>query len=332
MNIFKNSKGEWEFKTLPKDFNPIYKDSLLSYINSFSSLFDKAKVKSEFEFILTLLRFRGLQDPGWDPWENTIKTFDSLMRLLKIIKEFETKRHLSLWLYCHIVEASEPYEIIANLINIIDDGRFKISNFPDKKRGNYEIPQYPSEKINKLIKMSEKINMSDSVFPFIDIFDRELRNAISHSDYSLYKGEVRINKKDPKIYNHDKIETLINKAIAYFDAIKFLIHIHIQNYKTPKVIPVSPEFSKDPKEKAITIIRKDYGLVGIRDNWNKEELNRGCIPFRIGRFHRYELDLLNNNPFLTILPKDKIKRINNILKILPKFISRYIVKKLQDKF
>jgi hypothetical protein len=305
---------------------------LLNYINSFSPLFDKAKIKSEFEFILTLLRFRGLQDPGWDPWENTIKTFNNLMRLLKRIKEFETKRHLSLWLYCHIVEASEPYEIIANLINIIDDGRFKISNFPDKQRGNYKIPQYPSEKINKLVKMSEKINMSDSVFPFKDIFDKELRNAISHSDYSLYKGEVRINKKDLKIYKHEEIQALINKAIAYFDAIKFLISLHIHSYQKPKVIPVHSEFSQDPQEKAITIIRKDYGLVGIKDNWTEEELKRGKIPFRIGRFHKYELELLNKDQFLTILPKDKIKRINNILKILPKFISRYIVKKLQDKF
>lgn len=65
MSIVKDLKGGWDFKNIPKSFNPIYKESLIKYFNTFGPLFNKAKSKSEFEFVLTLLRFRGLKDPGW---------------------------------------------------------------------------------------------------------------------------------------------------------------------------------------------------------------------------------------------------------------------------
>lgn len=47
------------------------------------------------------------------------------------IRDFETQRYLFLWLYGHIIEASEPYEIAANLITIIDGERFNINNFKE---------------------------------------------------------------------------------------------------------------------------------------------------------------------------------------------------------
>lgn len=329
MSIIKNSKGKWDFKNIPKSFNPIYKEALIKYFNTFGPLFEKAKSKSEFEYIITLLRFRGLQDPGWDAWKNTLEAIDGITKLLKRIKDFRIRKHLSLWLYCHIVEASEPYEIIANLINIVDGGRFIKNNFPDNARG---IPKSPSQKINKLTVMSNNINIPDLIFPFNDVFNREIRNAISHSDYAIYNGEVRLPKGGGKVYSQEEIQSLVNKALAYFDTFKNLISFYIRSYEKPKIISVHPEFSKDPQEKAITIIRKGCGLVGIKDNFTKEELKKGKIPFNLGRFHRYELNLLKKDPFPAILPKDKIKRINNILKYLPKFISKYIVKKLQNKF
>jgi hypothetical protein len=56
-----------------------------------------------------------------------------------------------------------------------------------------------------------------------EIWDRELRNAIFHSDYSVHGAEVRF-KKDgyPQVYGHEQITTLVNRALAYFDALRFL--------------------------------------------------------------------------------------------------------------
>ena len=317
---------KWSIVGNVRGWNAVYKDATIRYLNSFDPLFEKAKDISEFEFINTLIRVRGLQDAGWDPWENTVKAFDCLTKLEKRIKDFETIRHLFLWLYGHIVEASEPYEIIANLMNIIEGKRFIIRNFPDKQMGKYSKPQTPSEKIEHLTNMAYKIKMPDSIFPFTDVFDRELRNAIFHSDYSLHGGEVRLSRGYGKIYTHEEIQSLINKGLAYFEAFKNLMTLHIRSYQVPKVISVHPEFSKDSDEKAITIIRTGYGLVGLKDNLTPEELKKGKIPFRTGRFFRYETKMLDKDPALTVLPLNRIEKFNRMLKLLPKFIRRRIVK------
>lgn len=52
------------------------------------------------------------------------------------------------------------------------------------------------------------------------------------------------------------------------------------------------------------------------------------MHLRIGRFRKYELDILNKKRSLTSLPTDRIKKVNKILRILPKLIRKYIVKKI----
>ena len=45
--------------------------------------------------------------------------------------------------------------------------------------------------------------MPDVVVPIKDFFDKDLRNAIFHSDYSFYDGEIRLN--DPaRIYSREE--------------------------------------------------------------------------------------------------------------------------------
>lgn len=310
---------------------PVFKESLEGYARALAPLFEKAQKTCEFEFILTLLRVRGIEDAGWDAYENTEKAFNLILGQLKRIKDFETKRHLLLWLYGHTVEASEPYEIVANLINIVKGKRWNMNNFPDRVKGNYRKPLSVAEKIRKLERMAQDINMPEVISPFVDIFDRNLRNAVFHSDYSLFGDEVRI--RDPvRVYSNQEITDLFNKAIAHFIVFSELLRAYIASYDKPKIIPVHPEFSRDPKEKTITIIREGYGLVGLKDNWTEDELKRGHIPFRVGRFHRYEMKMLDSDRLLTIIPRDRIRRINAALKLLPNFLRKPIVAKLEKDF
>lgn len=331
--VFQNGEGKWKYTKLPNGFAPIYKDLLIDYLNAFGPLFERAKKTCEFEFVCALLRVRGCSDPGWDSFESSQQIFKGFSLVEKKIKDFYILRHFDLLLYAHIVEASEPYEILANLINICKGKRFHMENFPAKirgKKGKYIIPQSPSEKINKLNFMASEIHMTQSIWPLKDVFDRDLRNAIFHSDYSLYQGEVRI-KKPMKSYSNHEITKIMNKGLAYFNAFLTLFNGYISSYDKPKIISVHEDFSNDPDEKAITIIRKGHGLIGIKDNWTIEQLKSGRIPFRIGSFYPYEAKLLNKNPLLATLPPDKIEKINAILKVLPKFLSKYIVKKITER-
>lgn len=330
MKVKRKDDGTWEYKRKPRITNDVYSKSIIDYLNAFDPLFERAKQTSEFEFILTLLRIRGLQAAGWDPFETTQEALSCISRLQGKIRDFKTSRHLFLWLYGHIIEASEPYEILVNLINICSGNRFRIDNFPDKPKGKYLIPQSPSEKIQELEEMASTIGMGSAVVPLKNAFDRDLRNAVFHADYALYDGEVRI-KKPLKSYTNEEITTILSKGLAYYQAFVSMFNSYIRSYDKPKILPVHPEFATRPNHNAITIVREEYGLVGIRDYFEKQEDRVGQFPFMVGRFLDYESKLLDRDPTLCILPKNKIERINRILMFFPKFISSRIVKLYRTK-
>ena len=78
-----------------------------------------------------------MQDPGWDPYESSMVAIKSVLSVLRGKLNSVADRHLALWLYGHIVEASEPYEFLGNLIDVSVGGKFKILRFPAK---NGRIP------------------------------------------------------------------------------------------------------------------------------------------------------------------------------------------------
>lgn len=65
--------------------------------------------------------------------------------------------------------------------------------------------------------------------------------------------------------------------------------------------------------------------MGIKDNWTSEQIKQGHIPFIMGRYLRYEGKMLEKDPRLTILPPNRIKRINMFLKIIPEFLRKKVV-------
>lgn len=45
-------------------------------------------------------------------------------------ENYEAARHLQFWIYGHIVEASEPYEMLANLVQVSLGGGFVVNPIP----------------------------------------------------------------------------------------------------------------------------------------------------------------------------------------------------------
>ncbi len=68
------------------------------------------------------------------------------------------------------------------------------------------------------------------------------------------------------------------------------------------MIPCDPEFSHDPEEKAVVIVREGYGATGLKDGWTEEELNQGRISYRFGRFTPEESKMLDADRPLALLP------------------------------
>lgn len=318
--IIQNKEGKFVLTGSTKNWDSLYAEKLIEYINLINPLFEEAKKISEFEFIFSLLGFRGLQGPGWDTFENTIQIFDSISPL-KIKDEF-SRINLHLWVYGHIIEASEPYELYANFLRIIDGKRYTNNNFPDKDRGKYKAPQFPIEKIETLNKLASNYDLQNCLIPLNEIFDKDLRNSIFHSDYSIYKGCLRI-RKPLKGFSRTETYDLINKSMAYFQALKFLFEKSISDYKEPKDVSLPDDFGAKMGK---VIVRKNFGAVGLCDNI--DILPKGALPFRVGKFKDYEIVMLNQNNRLYLLPEDKTeiawKQYNRLYMLCPKILRKYL--------
>lgn len=305
MPLIRNEHGEWKFdndeseSTEFKNFHPSYTEAIPRYLTSLDQAFLKAKEKCEFEFLLTLFRVRGTNNTGiGDAYQTTLSSIPLLFDVHNQIESFEAIRTLQLWIYGHIVEASEPYEIICNLVNVALGERFSSYFFPYKV--GTRRPDSPGTKINKIETCSIKANIPEVATPLKEIWDRNLRNAISHSDYIFHFGEVHIRER---IYTHEEIMTIVTRAVVYHVALSGLYELYIQSYSKPVMIFTHPDFSGGHAEKAMVIVRDGHGAVGLKAAWSEKELKQGKINWRIGRFTKQESDLLDRNPTLALLPK-----------------------------
>jgi hypothetical protein len=97
--------------------------------------------------------------------------------------------------------------------------------------------------------------------------------------------------------------TLVNRALAYHEALSILRQWHVESYEGPTLIPADPKFTHGRAEMATVIVREGFGATGIKDAWSREERARGYIPYRVGRFSREEMQLLDSDPMLALLPR-----------------------------
>jgi hypothetical protein len=280
----------------------LHDEALARYLTAFDPAFTRARQRSEFEFILTLLRIRGLQAAGWDPFATTRDAIEAIRQLHERIAPGEENlalaRHLQLWIYGHIVEASEPYEIVANLVDITRGGRFHAWRFPHQNNR----PQPVGRKIEAIENEASAAGIASVAEPLREVYDRDLRNAVFHADYSLHGGEVRLPRSGAR-YTHQQIMELVNRALAYFDALTILFDAHVRSYTEPVRIPVSPTFAHGAQEEATVIVRRGYGVVGLKHSLTDADIAAGGIRWRAGIFTSEELALLDADPHRALLPK-----------------------------
>ena len=318
MIFFRDIDKQWKFSKVPKNFNSVYCDSLIRYFNALDPLFEKSQKISDFEFITSLLNIEGCQDAGWIAFESTEKIFSFINKLKNKIKDSEERLYLLLLLYGLIIEASLPYDLLANLLNIILGDRYTILNFPDIKTRNSSRPQFPSEKINKLLELAKKANVLESLTPLKEIFNKELRNAVFHSDYIIYKDEIRIPSIN-KVYKRTEIVNLINKTLAYFETVVKLRESYRLTYDGPKIIKVHPKFN-DQNAKPVVMVREGTGAIGIRiDNAHFATL------------YAYEKKLLDRDPMINLFPKSKIEMANKFIRFIPRPFKRYLIRYFEKR-
>lgn len=128
--------------------------------------------------------------------------------------------------------------------------------FPDNDRG---FPQSPGAKIAILEDMAADLDLGNAITPLQEIWDRDLRNAVFHADYTLYGGAVRIPRLS-KEYTSDEIDRLVVRALCAHRALESLRTLSIEDYEEPTTISAG---GFAPGEQAVVIVRRGHGAVGI---------------------------------------------------------------------
>jgi hypothetical protein len=256
-----------------------------------------------------------VQDAGWEPYETTLDAVPSMMKLYAQTPndtgwdDFYTARHLELWVYGHIVEASEPFAILADMLHIAAGGCFMPCRFPEKKLGGQKAatqvfaptrPQFRSEKLPQIEELATAAGLDEAVNPIREVWDSDLRNAIFHADYSLHGGEVRL--KGKRAYTQEQIQTLVNRALAYHETIAFLVRAFRRGYEEPVEIDVHPEAANKESEKVTVVVREGDGAIGVRYVHTSDEVAAGAIPAYLARLYPDEVQAMRDDPTLVHLP------------------------------
>lgn len=298
----RHEDGTWALELEPDelDRNADHDEAVVRYLDSFDPVFSRAQAASEFEFILALLRVAGVQGPGWDAYDSTRRAIAAVRELHRSLaaapESFEKARHLQLWTYGHIVEASEPYAMLANLLDVGRGERYSAQRFPPDASGR---PQAVATKLDQLEALARRAGLEGSIEPLREVYDRELRNAVFHADYALLGGKINLTSVGRSVEHHDFM-TLLNRALAYHDAVEHLHNAHAASYSEPLAIPAHPGFAAG--EEAVVITRAGHGVVGLKHNLSGAQIAAGGIPWRLGIFTPKELAALDADPELAQLP------------------------------
>jgi hypothetical protein len=301
MQLARDEEGVWTAK-VPEDekerSSPELVEAMPRYLTILDALFHRAQSANELEFLFSLFRVRGFQDPGWDPYETTLQSIPPLVACAETTRDALASQHLRLWIYGHIVEASEPYELIANLVEVARGKHYAWNtNF---LTGGNSTPS-PGKKIEHIVRIAAEAGIEQIGVPLKEVWFRELRNAVFHADYILYGGGVRL-ANPPKEFSESDILRIVNRAIAYHSALALIFRCYVSDYNEPVTIPNSPHFSGDPQLEWRVVVRDRCGAVGVKHNWTPEQVREGKIPVHVGRFFEDEAELLRQNPFLDRFP------------------------------
>jgi len=206
--------------------------------DSFTKLFKKAKATDEKQFVTSFFVFHKffnyniMSSVNDIEFKEVLQFLNSFLPLLENGKlDNKNKTRIRIMLYYHIIEVDTIYIILFNMIRTIQNRDYS-SIIPYKsKKGKLIETEYPSKKIEVLIKESNKIGIQFGEI-YLDFYFSYLRNAFVHSQYFLDKnGNFNISKhmlptnlmvsKKPKEkihFRYDEIEVIFQKTLYYLES------------------------------------------------------------------------------------------------------------------
>ncbi len=234
--------------------------------NDLKTLFDEAKQRSEFDFVLTLINYRGMGThklmTNLYEWFDSIEFYKALYRE----KSGKDKTRIATLLYSTFFENSDFYNIIGNMCKVKTG--YKGSSYLFWKTKKYERLLGIGEKQDFLLEL-----LHDSAKPnIIDFFKqnhfKEIRNTFFHSAYALSEEEYILHDTEPIFIeglgqSSFSLETFfypkVDNIIIFFDTFKGLYQSSFTSYTKDKEVK-----GCFPNLCDITILGAADGLKGFK--------------------------------------------------------------------
>ncbi len=205
---------------------------------------------SYFDLIFCILRIQGMSDSGWDPYETTLRAIPKIQELWRAA-DTELSKHIGLWIYGHIMEASEPCMSVSPTSFASHPASGDKSSRPFRRRAI--APRSPGEKI------AELRNQSRTAAGFIGR-DSSLARRLGPSAQKCFLPCRLLCSRDPdflrtlnpaKEYTHGSNTTIWLTAqslsmMSFHDSYK----LYVGGYDRPIEIGVHQVSLPDPDERA----------------------------------------------------------------------------------
>src|SRR4030095_16428473 len=210
-------------------------------ITELENLFTEAKAKDEFEFILTLINFKGM-DTMYDTlyeWFNAIEMYKELYRQF----DGKKKTRMACLLYSTFFENSDFYNILGSLCNVALGYHSSAYFFWKTKKQDRLLGT--GEKIGLVSEILDDCNKKNILKFFADDHHESIRNSFSHAAYNLIEDSYNLYDTPPVMIggvgmrHFDVKEFLyptVDKVIEFFDAFKKIFLDSFASYTTDKTI------------------------------------------------------------------------------------------------
>lgn len=230
-----------------------------------TTLFEEAKQKSEFDFVLTLMNYKGVGSK--ELMTNLHEWFEAIEFYKRLYFELTGKEKIRIGtlLYSTFFENSDFYNIIGSLAKI--KLGYKGSSYLFWKTKKYERLLGIGEKQDFLLEVLDDAEKQNIIIFFEQNHFKEIRNTFFHSAYSLGDNEYIFHDSDPIYINgigklsvdiENFLIPKIENVIAFFDTFKENYISNFDSYKIDKTIE-----GLFPNPVTATIIGSENGLKGF---------------------------------------------------------------------
>jgi hypothetical protein len=234
-------------------------------LSELAQFFDEARATNEFQFVLTLINYRGMG--SWETTSNLHEWFDAIeyYRTIYQAAKGKEKTRIGCLLYSTFFENSDFYNILGSLSLI--KMSYGGSSYLFWKTKKYERLLGTGEKVRMVSELLEDAGKSSILNFFEENHVEQIRNTYFHSAYSLAGDDYILHDSDPIIVGgvgqrsvdvNTFICPRVENVIAFFDLFKKLYFRHFESYKTNKLIK-----GHFPNLRDITIIGSERGLAGF---------------------------------------------------------------------